>query len=138
MPNGPHNRAKIEHLAMHLATGGSVAAFSLAQDIPRRTCYAWTKEPGFVEKSAAYRATIIDRLTGSLAKLGKKAVREIGVLATGAESEAVRLQACRAILADLISVGNYSVSAKQFDDLRAQVKAIEDAIANRSTNHADE
>jgi hypothetical protein len=137
MPNGPHNRAKIDHLAFHQATGGSVASFSRSEKIPRRTCYAWVKEPGYIEKVAAYRANVIDRLVGSLAGLGKAAVKEIGVLAKSAESEVVRLQACRAILSDLISVGQYAVSVKQFEDLKAQVTALEDAIASRSNNHAD-
>lgn len=135
MPNGPHSRAKVEHLAFHQATGGSVASFSRSEKIPRRTCYAWTKELGYQEKVAAYRANVVDRLVGSLAGLGKAAVKEIGVLAKGAESESVRLQACRAILADLISVGQYAVSVKQFDDLKAEVKSIAEALDARNNNH---
>jgi hypothetical protein len=136
MPNGKNNESKLEHLAMHVACGGSVASFARDHEIPRRTAYLWTKSDGFSEKVADYRDRVIDRLVGRLAKLGGKAVQGIGVLAEKAESEAVRLQACRAVLSDLIGIGNYATNARQFEELKAQVKALEDAIANRSNQDA--
>ena len=125
MPNGRHPGAKIEHLAMHMATGGSVAAFARDQGIPRRTAYAWTKDAGFQAKVADYRARIIDKLVGSLAKLGRSAVKGIGVLATTAENESVRLAACRAVLNDLINVGNFQQNARQFAEMEARLDALE-------------
>jgi hypothetical protein len=133
MPNGPHNRAKLEHLAMFLAAGGSVAAFAREHEIPRRTCYLWTKSEGFQTKVRDYRSKIIDKLVGSLARLGKSAVRELGVLAKGAESEAVRLQACRAILSDMINVGTYASVSRQFDEMAARIDILE-----RATNGQDQ
>ena len=133
MPNGPHNRAKREHLAMHMATGGSVAAFARTQEIPRRTCYLWTKEQGFTQKVSDYRAKVVDRLVGSLAKLGKAAVKEIGILATKADSENVRLAACRAILNDLISVSEFAATAKQLATLEDRLSTLEKATADATT-----
>lgn len=134
MPNGKNNESKLEHLAMHVACGGSVASFARDHDVKRRTAYLWTKIDGFDEKVRNYRDVILDKLVGRLAKLGGKAVSGIGVLAEKAESESVRLAACRAILGDLIAVGNYATSTREFEALKAQVKAIEDAIADRSNN----
>jgi hypothetical protein len=128
MPNGRHPSAKIEHLAMHVASGGSVASFAKQEKIPRRTAYAWTKDAGFQAKVADYRARIIDKLVGSLAKLGRSAVKGIGVLATTAENESVRLAACRAVLNDLINVGNYQANARQFAEMEARLAALEGAV----------
>jgi hypothetical protein len=131
MPNGKNNESKLEHLAMHVACGGSVASFARDHEIPRRTAYLWTKSDGFDKKVASYRDLVIDRLVGRLAKLGGKAVQGIGILATKAESEAVRLAACRAVLNDLIGVGTYAVSARQFDDLKAEVAALATALESK-------
>jgi hypothetical protein len=125
MAHGKHPRQKREHLALHVACGGSVAAFSREQEIPRRTCYLWTKEPGFAEKTAGYRDRILDKLVGRLAKLGGRAVSGIGVLAVKGESESIRLQACRAILSDLIAVGNYQANARQFAEMEGRLEALE-------------
>jgi hypothetical protein len=132
MSNGKHNPAKRDHLAMWLASGGTVSAFSRAQNVPVRTCYLWMKRPGFQEKIAELRASIIDRCVGRLAGLGKKAVKQIGKLADSAESEAVRLAASRAVLSDLVSVGTYAVSMSQFNDLAARVEQLSQAIKSAS------
>jgi hypothetical protein len=129
MAHGKHNRQKREHLALHVASGGSVAAFARDQGIPRRTCYLWTKEAGFTSKVSGYRDRILDKLVGRLAKLGGKAVSGIGVLAAKSESESIRLAACRAILSDLISIGTYTANARQFAAMETRLDALE-----RTTN----
>jgi hypothetical protein len=130
MAHGKHNRQKREHLALHVACGGSVAAFAREQEIPRRTCYLWTKEPGFVSKTAGYRDKILDKLVGRLAKLGGKAVSGISVLASKSESESIRLAACRAILSDLISIGTYTANARQFAAMETRLDALERATTD--------
>jgi hypothetical protein len=132
-----HNPAKRDHLALWLASGGTVSAFSRAQNVPVRTCYLWMKRPGFQEKIAELRASIIDRCVGRLAGLGKKAVKTIGELSTGAESEAVRLAASRAVLSDLISVGTYAVSMSQFNDLQARVEELSQALEVKASSDAN-
>jgi len=132
MPNGPHNKAKVDQLALHVASGGSVAAFARDQDVPRRTAYLWRKSPGFQSKVDGFRDRILDRLVGRLARLGGKAVSEIGVLATKGESETVRLAACRDILNDLISIGSYAATARQFAAMESRLEVLE-----RATNAQD-
>jgi hypothetical protein len=134
MPNGKHNPALRDHLAMWLASGGTVSAFSRAKDVPVRTCYLWTKRPGFQETIAELRASIIDRCVGRLAGLGKKAVKTIGDLSTGAESEAVRLAASRAVLSDLVSVGTYAVSMTAFNELQSRVEQLAAALEVKSAS----
>jgi hypothetical protein len=121
MPNGPHNKAKVDQLALHVACGGSVAGFARDHDVPRRTAYLWRKSPGFQQKVDGFRDQILDKLVGRLARLGGKAVTEIGVLAKGAENESVRLSACRAILQDLISIGTYAATARQFAAMESRL-----------------
>jgi hypothetical protein len=135
MAHGKHPKQRREHLALHVACGGSVAAFSRDQEIPRRTCYLWTKEAGFAQKVSGYRDKILDKLVGRLAKLGGKAVAGIGVLATKGESESIRLAACRAILSDLISIGNYQASARQITELVSRIAQLEAALENQSGDH---
>jgi hypothetical protein len=137
MAHGKHPRQKREHLALHVACGGSVAAFARDHEVPRRTAYLWTKEPGFAAKTAGYRDKILDKLVGRLAKLGGKAVSGIGVLAVKGESDAIKLAACRAILSDLISIGAYQANARQFAAMEARLDALErtaNATPDRTKN----
>jgi transposase-like protein len=137
MPKGRNRESKCELLAIHVASGGSVASFARDHGIHVRTAYAWTKDAGFDAKVIAARAAVLDKLVGRLAKLGSRAVQQIGILSTKADSENVRLAASRAVLSDLIGLGTYAVSSKQFDELQAQVKALAEALEAKASSDAN-
>jgi hypothetical protein len=101
---GPHPKNLINSLALAVAGGKRVAAWAKAHDVAPRTAYAWTRRPGFPEKVARLRRRILDRAVGELARRAAANAAEINKLATGAESEAVRLAAARAALADLAAI----------------------------------
>ena len=54
------------------------------------------------------RRRAIDRAVGRLSRYASAAAEQIARLAKGAESESVKLQAARAVLADLMQVANYA------------------------------
>jgi hypothetical protein len=137
MPKGRNRQSKLEHLALHVASGGSVASFARDNEIHVRTAYAWTKLEGFDEKVSGYRASTLSQIVGRLSNLGGRAVKQMGALATGAESENVRLAASRGILADLVSVGTYAVSMSQFNELQARVEQLAAALEVKSASDAN-
>jgi hypothetical protein len=104
MPNGPRNENLRDHFALAIATGRSVSSWANENNVPKRTCYEWRSTDKFKAKVRRLRRRIIDRAIGRLVKQVTKAVAEMARLATEAKSEAVRLQAARAILGDLMSV----------------------------------
>jgi hypothetical protein len=113
------NEHRFEQLAVAIASGSSVAAWCRKSGVPERTAYHWYADPEFQEKVAEHRNRIVDRAIGKLTAHVTKAVGQIAALAKGADSESVRLQASRAILAELISVSNWS-------DLDRRLKALEE------------
>ena len=118
---GPHPKNLINSLALAVAGGKRVAAWAKAHDVAPRTAYTWTKRPGFRAKVARLRRRVLDRAVGQLAAAAAKNAAEINKLATGAESEAVRLAAARAALADLIQVQRHLALEDRVAELEKRV-----------------
>jgi hypothetical protein len=104
---GEHRESAKEELALALAQGISAAKWARANDVCKMTAYRWAKEPEVREMVESYRRRVIDQAIGRLAKRTVSAVEGIAKLASDAESESVRLSACRAILADTIAVSRH-------------------------------
>lgn len=122
MPKRNENR--VDQLAVAVASGSSVASWCNKSAVPVRTAYAWAAEPSFKARVAEHRGRIIDRAIGRLSAHVTRAVAEIARLVKTANSEAVRLQASRAILAELISVSSWS-------DLDKRLAEVEKRLAER-------
>lgn len=105
---GEHREsAKIE-LALALAQGISAAKWARSNGVCKMTAYRWAKEPEVREMVESHRRRTIDQAIGRMTRYTISAADGIARLASDAESESVRLRACRAILADMIAVSKYS------------------------------
>ena len=104
-----NNRDQKAALALAIATGRTVRAWAKEHDVPERTAYTWARsDRGPATRSNASDAAAIDRAIGRLSRYAAAAAQQIAKLAEDAESEAVKLQAARAVLADLMTVSNYA------------------------------
>ena len=90
-----------------LAAGHFRRQVARANNVCKMTAYRWAKEPEVREMVESYRRRVIDQAIGRLAKRNVSAAEGIAKLASDAESESVRLSACRAILADTIAVSRH-------------------------------
>jgi hypothetical protein len=95
-------------LALAIAAGGTVKAWAKQHDVPERTAYKWARSPEVRNRVKRIRRRAIDRAIGRLSRYASAAAEQIARLAKGAESESVKLQAARAVLADLMQVANYA------------------------------
>ena len=109
-------------LALAIAVGRSVSDWAKETKVPRRTARTWSKSPEVRELVASIRRRAIDRAVGWLSKNARAAAQRIAHLAKGAASESVQLQAARAVLADLMTVSNYS-------ELEGRLAAVERRVA---------
>ncbi len=103
-----HNQDRKAALALAMAGGQTVTAWAKTNGVPERTARTWARSPEVLDLIATIRRRIIDRTTGRLMRHATAAANQIGKLAQGASSEAVRLQAARAVLADLMAISNYA------------------------------
>jgi hypothetical protein len=122
---GPRNCTSKTDLAIAVAGGQSVAAWAREHNIPQRTAYTWAKAPEFKAAVERYRIRFVDRAIGRLAKHATRAADEIVKLSKGAKSEAVKLAAARAVLAELAAVTNHAETQQQGADLRRRIAALE-------------
>ena len=102
-----NNRDRKAALALAMATGGTVKAWADANAVPHRTAYSWSKCPEVLHQVDAVRRQMVDQAVGRLCEHALAAADRIARLLNDANSEAVQLQAARAVLADLMAVSNY-------------------------------
>jgi hypothetical protein len=115
----PHDRGKLDKLAAWVAAGRSIAAFAKHNEISTSTCYSWTKRDDFKARVARIRQRMLDRIGGTLTSKGLAAVESMVKLSKGADSDAVKLAAAKAILDKMVDVMNQV----EFD---RRLKALED------------
>ncbi len=117
-----HNEVQKDQLALHLASGGVVADWARANGIPDRTVYTWSRSPEVRDRTESIRRAV---LAGAVKQLGAHAAAAAGQivkLAENARSETVRLQAARAVLAEFMSVSNYTSMAGQLADIERRLR----------------
>jgi hypothetical protein len=115
-----------EALAVAVAGGRDVGEWAREAGVSRRTANRWAATPGFKARVAELRRRLTDRAIGRLTATVTAAADELARLATGAASEQVRLQASRAILADMISV-------TEFAELTRRMTEVERKLNDRCT-----
>jgi hypothetical protein len=115
-----NNRDQKAALALALAGGSTVKAWAKAHDVPVRTAYTWARSPEVRKRVRRIQRRALERAIGRLSRHAAAAAGRIAKLARDAQSEAVQLQAARAVLADLMQVANYA-------DLDDRITALERA-----------
>ncbi len=107
-------------LARAVARGQSIVVWRRKNDVPVRTAYNWASEPEVRKSSEMWRRSALNQAIGRLARESNAAAVGIKRLATGADSESVRLAAWRAILADQMAVAKFSTLEQRMTDLEQQ------------------
>jgi hypothetical protein len=115
------NPKLIDELALEIAAGGSVRKWAADHGIPERTCYGWSGSPGFVELVQSHRRKMTDRVIGQLTGKASKAVRCLERLMEHGAADSVRLGAARAILSELVAIGNWADLEKRFCELEKRM-----------------
>jgi hypothetical protein len=108
-----------------VATGKTVTSWAKKNQIPLRTAYEWHRRPTFKTTVDRYRRRYLDRALGRLARNAAKAAGVVSQLASGADSQGVKLQAARAVLDDLMRVW-------RFAELEGRVTELERRDRDRS------
>jgi hypothetical protein len=103
-----NNENQKSALALAMAAGTSVPAWARENQVAQRTAYTWSRSEEVLEQVQRIRRRAMDRAVGRLARNATRAADQIARLARTAKSEAVRLQASRAVLAELMAVSNYA------------------------------
>jgi len=116
-----NNQSQKAALALAMAAGGTVAAWARDNDVAGRTAYTWSRSPEVRDLVERIRRRAIDRAIGRLSRNATAAADQIARLAREAESEAVKLNAARAVLADLMSVSNYAALEKRLAEIERRM-----------------
>jgi hypothetical protein len=103
-----NNQIQKANLALAMAGGSTVKAWADAHGVPDRTARTWSNSPEVLEQVEAIRREIVHCTIGRLCNHATAAADEIARLVSEATSEAVRLQAARAVLAELMAVSSYA------------------------------
>jgi hypothetical protein len=107
-------------VALALAAGRTVRDAAAACGVGERTVYTWLKDPAFAERVAQVRSELFALAVGKLAGLAGGAADALGGLLASA-SEAVRLQAARAVLEYGPRLRESDALAREIDDLKRQL-----------------
>jgi hypothetical protein len=120
---GPHPAGLKSKLALAVAAGKSIGQWARAHGIGVRTAQTWAQDPAFRAQVAELRARLLDRAIGVLARRVAANAAEINRLASSAESEAVRLAAARAGIADLLGASRYVELRAEVEELKRELAA---------------
>jgi len=124
-------KSNITALAMAIAGGRSIASWCQETGVSRRTGYRLSKAPECQRLADDIRRRAIDRAIGQLARHAAKAAAEISRLSSSSGSEAIRLSASRAVLADLLAVRGHAELEREIRDLKGRLDAQEARRAQR-------
>ena len=116
-----NNHERKANLALALAAGKTVADWAKDNAIPDRTARTWSHSPEVRDQVEAIRRAVIDRTIGRLSDHATEAADQIARLAKDATSEAVRLQAARAVLAELMAVSNYATLDSRLAEVERRI-----------------
>jgi hypothetical protein len=117
-----HHQSRKAALAIALASGRTVKEWADENGVPERTAYSWSCSPDVVDRVEDIRRAIVDRAVGQLCEHTSDAIKEIVRLLKDGKSESVRLQAARAVLADLMAVSSYAALNGRMAELERMVR----------------
>jgi hypothetical protein len=135
-----------EQLILALAAGAGVAAAAQQAHVSEQTVRRRLGLPGFRERISEMRSQLVADAVGRLAILGTIAADELHRLIRQGENDQVKLGAARAVLGYMLAGHGNEILARQVEELRRQMEAIEHgtgdssqpgAPAARAAAHAD-
>jgi molybdenum-dependent DNA-binding transcriptional regulator ModE len=116
----PEKKNQKVKLARAIARGGSITAWARKNNVPVRTAYRWARDRKVREASDMWRRTVLSQAIGRMVRCSTSAVAGMERLAKGADSEAVRLRAWRAILADQMAMARFSTLEHRMTELEEE------------------
>ncbi len=116
------NHARKAALALAMAAGRTVIDWARENDVPERTAYSWARSREVLDQVEAIRRAAIDRAVGRLSENAIVAADEITRLVRESTSDAVRLQAARAVLADLMAIADHAAFEQRLADLERRLR----------------
>jgi hypothetical protein len=117
-----HNQSRKGQLALALASGATAADWAKENNVPGRTAYRWSRCPEVIDEVEAIRRAALERAIGRLSGRVTEAAEQILALARDAASESVRLQAARAVLADLMSVSSFAALERRMAQIERRIQ----------------
>jgi hypothetical protein len=118
-----NNKNRKADLAMALASGGTVTAWAAANPaVKKRTAYSWSRSREVLDQVEAIRRAALEQAIGRLSTNATDSAEEIARLAKEAASESVRLQAARAVLAELMTVSNYAALERRLAEIERRLQ----------------
>ena len=120
-PSGsPSADPRRDRVACALAAGKTVRAIAQETGIGQRTIYRWIHDPAFAAIVRRYRARLVDRTLGQLARAATRAVATLEKC-LGSEADAVKVRAAVAILEQLVRI-------RESTELEARLAQLEEKI----------
>lgn len=116
------NHARKAALALAMAAGRTVIDWARENGVPERTAYSWARSREVLDQVEAIRHAAIDRAVGRLSENATVAADEITRLVRESASDAVRLQAARAVLADLMAIADHAAFEQRLADLERRLR----------------
>jgi hypothetical protein len=117
-------RYMIHQFALWVAGGGRIPAWCKQHGVGVTTGYRWYKREEVRRLVDEYRARVVDRAIGRMARSLGKAVKKIVDLIETAQTDAVKLAAAKALVEKLIDVQNHA-------ELRAELKRLDQRLESQ-------
>jgi hypothetical protein len=124
------SEANYDGLVLAIATGGTVKAWSEANGIPYTTAQKWHNTDEFRSRVQEVRLKLLDTGIGIMVEGVADAARKMVELSQGADTDAVKLSACRGLLDDIIKISGYAQLKTELTELREQVARLVETQAN--------
>jgi hypothetical protein len=121
-----------EQLLLALAAGASVAVAASQAQCSERTVRRRLADPGFRQRVSETRGELVQAAVGRLSAIGSIAADELLRLIKSGDSDQVKLGAARAVLTHMLSGHGNEVLARQVEELRKQIEALEHGSGNDS------
>jgi hypothetical protein len=117
------NQIRKSELACALAEGGTLTDWAKKTEVAERTACTWSRSREVIDEVAAIRSAALDRAVGRLSGEVSEAAEQILTLAKAAESEAVRLQAARAVRAERTAVTRRAELERRMAEIERRLAA---------------
>jgi hypothetical protein len=126
------NDNMLAQLALHVATGKTVAAAGRDLGVDPSTAQSWARLPSFKARVDRIRAKIDDMTIGVLVRASTKAAKRLEKL-IASENEQVALSACKTLLEKRHEVEANSAQSKRLAEFQRQLTAIASVVPPQPT-----
>ena len=116
-----NNQIRKEKLALALVRGETVKDWAANNHVKLRTAYRWSTSPEVVNQVNAIRREALEQAVGRMSRNATAASDAIVGLVNEAGSESVRLQAARALLAELAAACGHAALQRRLDEIERKV-----------------